>query len=173
VAQLGWVLPPKRRATVGRVVHPQLCDAQRFEGGREADARHEPVDHGGVDHQAAEGGQPPQACVEGVEKGQEGSCWKWRAGLVGSTLAEVIKGSAPVGQEASSGFEASIILGGQIKGGDPTLFLIYPEGNFVEVTTETPFFQIGEAKYGKPILVRAYDPDMCFADAAECTANDD
>lgn len=89
------------------------------------------------------------------------------ARLVGSHLKEVIADSAPEGQEASSQFVASVILGGQIKGGEPTLFLVYPEGNFVEVTSETPFFQIGEAKYGKPILVRAYDPAMNFEEAVK------
>ncbi len=87
------------------------------------------------------------------------------ARLVGATLAEVIEDSVPEGQESSSKFRASVILGGQIKGGAPTLFLIYPEGNFIEITEDSPFFQIGEAKYGKPILVRAYDPDMSFDDA--------
>jgi putative proteasome-type protease len=86
------------------------------------------------------------------------------ARLVGSTLQEVIQGSVPVGQSGSSGFTASVIVGGQIKGGAPTLFLVYPEGNFIEVTEDAPFFQIGEAKYGKPILVRAYEPDMSFED---------
>ncbi|EFL88362.1 peptidase [Ahrensia sp. R2A130] len=82
---------------------------------------------------------------------------------IGETLREVIeKTNGNNGQKAQSKFRASLIVGGQMKGGDPTLFLIYPEGNFVEVTMETPFFQIGEAKYGKPILVRAYDPDMSF-----------
>lgn len=89
------------------------------------------------------------------------------ARLVGSTLKEVIELSSPSGQESSSKFRASVILGGQIEGSEPTLFMVYPEGNFVEVTDETPFFQIGEAKYGKPILVRAYDPDMSFEDAAK------
>ncbi|MGI9363671.1 MAG: peptidase [Rhizobiaceae bacterium] len=89
------------------------------------------------------------------------------ARLVGATLKEVIQESAISGQDASSKFKATIILGGQIKGTAPTLFLIYPEGNFVEVTPETPFFQIGETKYGKPILVRAYDPDMSFEDAVK------
>jgi len=86
------------------------------------------------------------------------------ARLVGATLQEVIGSSVPSGQESTSSFEASVILGGQIKGGAPTLFLIYPEGNFIEVTDDSPFFQIGEAKYGKPILVRAYDRDMSFED---------
>lgn len=89
------------------------------------------------------------------------------ARLVGATLKEVIELSSPTGQESASKFRASVILGGQIDGSDPTMFLVYPEGNFVEVTEETPFFQIGETKYGKPILVRAYDRDMSFEDAAK------
>lgn len=87
------------------------------------------------------------------------------ARLVGATLKEVIDESGPDGQSASAKFKASVILGGQIAGGAPTLFLIYPEGNFIEVTDDAPFFQIGETKYGKPILVRAYDPNMPFEDA--------
>lgn len=87
------------------------------------------------------------------------------ARLVGETLREVIDDSAMAGQESASKFRASVIVGGQIGDGEPTLFLVYPEGNFIEVTEDAPFFQIGEAKYGKPILVRAYDPDMSFEDA--------
>lgn len=87
------------------------------------------------------------------------------AGLVGQVLKEIIAANANVGQKAASTFNASIILGGQINGMPPRLFLIYPEGNFVEASEDTPFFQIGETKYGKPILVRAYDPDVSFEDA--------
>lgn len=87
------------------------------------------------------------------------------ARLVGATLKQVIQGGGENGQSATSAFQASVIVGGQIKGGMPTLFLVYPEGNFIEVTEDTPFFQIGETKYGKPIIVRAYDPDMSFEDA--------
>ncbi|MEM1039567.1 MAG: proteasome-type protease [Pseudomonadota bacterium] len=87
---------------------------------------------------------------------------------VGNTLQEVIKENATGPQQkADSSFSATMILGGQIAGSEPRLFLIYPEGNFVEASTETPFFQIGETKYGKPILVRAYDPKMSFADATK------
>lgn len=64
---------------------------------------------------------------------------------------------------ADSSFNATLILGGQIAGGPPRLFLIYPEGNFIETGLDTPFFQIGEIKYGRPILVRAYDAEMSFA----------
>ena len=87
------------------------------------------------------------------------------ARLVGATLKEVIVESAGEGLEAADRFSASVILGGQIGEGRPTIFLVYPEGNFIEVTDDTPFFQIGETKYGKPIIVRAYDPDMPFEEA--------
>ena len=89
------------------------------------------------------------------------------AQLVGGTVREAISSSAPAGQKADTAFNASFILGGQVKGGEPRLFLVYPEGNFVEASQDTPFFQIGEHKYGKPILVRAYDPAMSFAEATK------
>lgn len=89
------------------------------------------------------------------------------ARLVGSTLKEVISESSGGGQTSEDQFGASIIVGGQIKGGQPTIFLVYPQGNFIEITQDTPFFQTGETKYGKPILVRAYDPGMSFADAVK------
>lgn len=89
------------------------------------------------------------------------------AQLVGETLREVIAQNAESGQTADSAFNATIILGGQIKGTEPRLFMIYPEGNFIESSSDTPFFQIGETKYGKPILVRAYNPAMSFEDATK------
>lgn len=89
------------------------------------------------------------------------------ARLVGATLREVIADSSPTGQRSDDQFGASVIVGGQIKGGQPTVFMVYPEGNFIEITDDTPFFQIGETKYGKPILVRAYDPAMSFEDAVK------
>jgi len=84
---------------------------------------------------------------------------------IGATLREVIDETTNEGQLKQDQFAASMIVGGQIKGGKPTIFLIYPQGNFIEISTDTPFFQTGETKYGKPILVRAYDPEMSFADA--------
>ena len=87
------------------------------------------------------------------------------ATIVGDTLKEVIKSHADSGQRADSKFNASIVLGGQVADGEPRLFLIYPEGNFIEAGADTPFFQIGETKYGRPILVRAYDPEMTFEEA--------
>lgn len=89
------------------------------------------------------------------------------ARIVSAALKEVIEGHARGGQQADSAFHATLILGGQIKGGQPQLFLIYPEGNFIEASADTPFFQIGETKYGRPILVRAFDEDMSFAEAVK------
>ncbi len=89
------------------------------------------------------------------------------ARLVGETLHEIISTHSRDGQRAEASFEASVILGGQIKGSEPRLFLIYPEGNFVEASDETPFFQVGETKYGRPILVRAHEPQMSFGAAAK------
>jgi len=87
------------------------------------------------------------------------------ARMVGDTLREVISTYRPAGMEADGSFNATLIVGGQIGTGEPRLFMVYPEGNFIESSTDTPFFQIGETKYGRPILVRAYDRDMSFEDA--------
>ena len=89
------------------------------------------------------------------------------ANIVGATLRDTISARALTGPTAASpapNFNASVILGGQIKGMAPRLYLIYPEGNFIEASPETPFFQIGETKYGRPILVRGFESHMSFAD---------
>jgi putative proteasome-type protease len=86
---------------------------------------------------------------------------------VGDTLREVIQSSAPTGQTADSTFNSTLILGGQIRGMEPRLFMIYPEGNFIEATDDTPFFQIGETKYGRPILVRAFERGMSIEQAVK------
>ena len=65
-------------------------------------------------------------------------------------------------------FNASFILGGQLKGEPMRLFRIYAEGNFIEAGLETPFFQTGETKYGKPILDRVITPSVSVTDAAKC-----
>ena len=84
---------------------------------------------------------------------------------VGTVIKQEIETQSPNGTKADSSFNATFILGGQIKGGDPKLFMIYPEGNFIEASKDTPYMQIGETKYGRPILVRAYDPALSFEDA--------
>ena len=89
------------------------------------------------------------------------------ARLVGETLREVIRENKGEGPVSESQFDATMIVGGQIVTSDPRLFLLYPEGNFIEASPDTPFFQIGETKYGRPILVRAFDPAMSFEDAVK------
>jgi putative proteasome-type protease len=65
-------------------------------------------------------------------------------------------------------FNASFILGGQVKGEPPRLFRTFAEGNFIEASAETPFFQTGEAKYGKPIIDRVIGPATNLSDAMKC-----
>jgi putative proteasome-type protease len=65
-------------------------------------------------------------------------------------------------------FNASFIVGGQIKGEPPRLFHVYAAGNFIEATADTTYFQVGESKYGKPIIDRVTRRSMPLADAAKC-----
>ena len=67
--------------------------------------------------------------------------------------------------EMAQGATASLIVAGQRAGGAMRLFLIYPEGNFIEATEDTPFLQIGEHKYGKPILDRVVKRSTSLTDA--------
>ena len=86
----------------------------------------------------------------------------------GRLLRETIQTSQTSNGPLGEGrFTASIILAGQIKGMAPRLFMIYPEGNFIEASLDTPFFQIGETKYGRPIILRGYDHGMSFEDAVK------
>ena len=68
----------------------------------------------------------------------------------------------------SGGATASFILGGQIAGQLPEIYLIYPQGNYISASPETPYLQIGENKYGKPILDRIIAPSTSLEDAARC-----
>ncbi len=86
------------------------------------------------------------------------------AAIIGDTLSRV---RIAVDDKLSSmrqGASASMLVAGQRKGGAMRLFLIYPEGNFIEATEDTPFLQIGEHKYGKPILDRVVRPETSLAD---------
>ena len=86
------------------------------------------------------------------------------AEIVGATLWSV---RDAVDQRLRAGGQfgpASMIVAGQRKGGVMRMFLVYPEGNFIEATEDTPFLQIGEHKYGKPILDRIVRPDTSIAD---------
>lgn len=87
------------------------------------------------------------------------------ARLVGDTVKEVIADQSEAGQAAEATFGATLLVSGQIGQQEPRLFLVYPEGNFIETSSDTQYLQIGEIKYGRPILIRAYDPDLSFSDA--------
>jgi putative proteasome-type protease len=88
------------------------------------------------------------------------------AEIVGNRLAAV-RAEVDHKLSASQGASASMIVAGQRKGGAMRLFLIYPEGNFIEATEDTPFLQIGEHKYGKPILDRVVKPTTSLSDATK------
>lgn len=92
--------------------------------------------------------------------------------LIGATLREIIardaKPVAEMGQGGSVDFGSTLLLGGQLAGEEPRLFMIYPQGNFIESTPETPYFQIGESKYGKPIIDRVVTMDTPLNEAAKC-----
>ncbi|MFA5899600.1 MAG: proteasome-type protease [Hyphomicrobium sp.] len=89
------------------------------------------------------------------------------ARLIGDAVRAIRAIDGPALEATKAGFSASFILGGQIGTEQPRLFQIYSEGNFIEATDETPFFQIGEHKYGKPILDRVAQPTMRLGQAAK------
>ncbi|HRD75713.1 MAG TPA: peptidase [Hyphomicrobiaceae bacterium] len=89
------------------------------------------------------------------------------ARLVGDAIREVRALDGPSLEASKAGFSASFILGGQIGDEAPRLFQLYAEGNFIEATEDTPYFQIGEHKYGKPILDRVARGDMRLREAAK------
>ncbi|ENW18900.1 proteasome-type protease [Acinetobacter haemolyticus] len=90
------------------------------------------------------------------------------AELVGKTLKTVLEDITSNTQEQMN-YAGSILVAGQIKGEEIQLYNVYPQGNFISATTDTPYFQIGESKYGKPILDRALHYDMPLDDALRCT----
>jgi putative proteasome-type protease len=90
------------------------------------------------------------------------------ARLVGKVLREVHQHDAEALRHFAIDFNAALIVGGQISGERPRLFSLYAAGNFIEATPETPYFQIGESKYGKPIIDRVLKTSTSLAEAAKC-----
>jgi putative proteasome-type protease len=88
--------------------------------------------------------------------------------VLGSAVRRVYTQDGPSLKAAGVDFNASMIFGGQIKGEAMRLFLVYSAGNFIEATRETCFFQVGESKYGKPILDRVLTPTTRLDEAAKC-----
>ncbi len=90
------------------------------------------------------------------------------ARLVADAMREIDDRDKQYLQRNGVPFNASFILGGQIAGEAPRLFRLYTEGNFIEAGLDTPYFQTGETKYGKPILERVITRSTTLADAAKC-----
>ncbi len=87
------------------------------------------------------------------------------ARLVGDAVRNIRQIDGAALEASKVGFQASFILGGQIGTEAPRLFQVYSEGNFIEASEDTPFLQIGEHKYGKPILDRVIKPGTSLLDA--------
>lgn len=90
------------------------------------------------------------------------------ARILGHTMRRVDAQDGPVLRGAGIDASCTMIFGGQIAGEVPRLFLVYSTGNFIEATPETCYFQIGEAKYGKPVLDRILVPSIPLEEAAKC-----
>jgi putative proteasome-type protease len=88
--------------------------------------------------------------------------------LVSDAMRDVDRRDGEYLAQAGGAFNASFILGGQIRGEPPRLFRIYSEGNFIEASVETPYIQTGETKYGKPIIDRVIARSTTLSDAAKC-----
>ena len=88
--------------------------------------------------------------------------------LVADALRDVERRDASFLESGPVAFNASFIVGGQLRGEAPRLFRIYSEGNFIEAGDDTQFLQIGEAKYGKTILDRVLTPTTSLSDATKC-----
>lgn len=90
------------------------------------------------------------------------------ATVVGEAVRAVYKHDAAALKDFGVEFNVNLILGGQIGDEPPRLFNIYAPGNFIEATLETPFVQLGESKYGKPILDRVVTGNLSLDEAAKC-----
>ncbi|GIX30290.1 MAG: hypothetical protein KatS3mg124_0762 [Porticoccaceae bacterium] len=87
---------------------------------------------------------------------------------VGDLLARTVRRYREANPDSTVNFACDLLLAGQIAGGEPALYQIYPEGNFIAATPDTPYLQIGESKYGKPILDRIIRPDTPLTQAVKC-----
>lgn len=109
------------------------------------------VDHEGREHDLLKAGRMFEA-----------------AGIVGAAIREVARRDGEALKQQGIEPNLSMLLGGQILGRPPQLYMLYYAGNFIRATQDTPFLQIGEAKYGKPILDRVIRPNTSLLQAAKC-----
>jgi putative proteasome-type protease len=90
------------------------------------------------------------------------------ARVLGQAVRHVYERDAAALSNSGVEFNVSLVFGGQVRGEGMRLFQVYSAGNFIEATPETPYFQIGEYKYGKPVLDRVITPDTNLDEAAKC-----
>ncbi|MEO8133015.1 MAG: peptidase [Betaproteobacteria bacterium] len=90
------------------------------------------------------------------------------ANLVSDAMRAIVRRDGPSLEASEVTFNASFILGGQIRNEPPRLFRIYAEGNFIESGSDTPYIQTGETKYGKPIIDRVITDSTSLVDATKC-----
>jgi len=88
--------------------------------------------------------------------------------VLGQAVRHVYERDGEALKQSGLDFNISFIFGGQFKGEGMRLFMVYAAGNFIEATTETPYFQLGESKYGKPVLDRVLTPNTPLDEAAKC-----
>ena len=88
--------------------------------------------------------------------------------IVGAAVRNVHQVDGEALRQHDVDFNASFIFSGQVKGRNLRLFQVYAAGNFIEATRDTPYLQVGEIKYGKPILDRIITPGISLIDAAKC-----
>ncbi|WP_417284358.1 proteasome-type protease [Comamonas sp.] len=111
--------------------------------------------------------------LEDEASGEALTIWNVRsmfdaARVLGAAVRHVYDREAAALQRAGVDFNISMVLGGQIQGETMRLFQVYSAGNFIEATGETPYFQIGESKYGKPVLDRVITLETPLDEAAKC-----
>ena len=109
----------------------------------------------------------------GDDPGNPTSLWSARTmfdvvNLVSDAMRDIERRDAPSLEASDVTFNASFIVGGQLRGEDMRLFRIYAEGNFIESGGLTPYVQTGETKYGKPIIDRVVTSSTSLAEAAKC-----
>ena len=90
------------------------------------------------------------------------------ARVLGAAIRRVYDRDAAALKNADVDFNVSLVFGGQVRGEKMRLFQMYSAGNFIEATSETNYFQVGESKYGKPVLDRVITPETPLAEAAKC-----
>ncbi len=111
--------------------------------------------------------------VKDREDGEAVTIWNAKsmfdaARVLGAAVRHVHDRDGAALKRSGVDFNVSMVFGGQIKGEGMRLFQVYSAGNFIEATSETPYFQVGESKYGKPVLDRVLTPDTPLDEAAKC-----